>query len=283
MTMTMIIPVVLFLHAIVPPVDAWVVVVSRPLQQQRRSGSSTTTTAIYNLLDDFLGYNDPTKMPRVASLPYGDPILPVVIDERRVVAIQERGISFTGEDFDVCELPGQAPVCRVRGALLHLPGKDQMRLTSAADGKVHAKLDRKLMAITPTYDLYRGNEKIAWIERAKLALTDTFEVHLESAFHFGPIKPPAAYKLEGDFLDRTFRMKDDKGRTVAMISKDGFFPQFDAFNHYQVSIAPGMDVGLVVACACAIDEELDEEHQQQQEEKKAKAAAAAAGGGRGWF
>jgi hypothetical protein len=148
MTMTMIFPVViLFLHTIVgalllPPADAWVVVVSRPLRVQQRKGGSSTTTAIFNLLDDFLGYNDPTKMPRVASLPYGDPILP---DARR--AIQERGISFTGEDFDVCELPGQKPVCRVRGALLHLPGKDQMRLTSAADGQVHAKLDRKLMAI----------------------------------------------------------------------------------------------------------------------------------------
>jgi uncharacterized protein YxjI len=282
----------------VPMANAWVLS-SGPLSRERegRGCRTSSSTARFNLLDDFLGYHhgDHTQMPRVESLPYGEPILPVT-DERRVIAIQERGISFTGEDFDVCELRlssdngGQqttTPVCRVRGALLHLPGKDQMRLTSAIDGMVHAKLDRKLLAVTPTYDIYRGNEKICWIERVQLAWTDTFEVHLESTFHFGPIKQaPAAYKLEGDFMDRTFRMKDAGGRTVAVISKDGFFPQFDAFNHYQVSIAPGMDVGLVVACACAIDEELDEEHQKQQaENNKAKAAAATAGGDghRGWF
>ena len=86
----------------------------------------------------------------------------------------------------------------------------------------------------------------------------------ECAPHFGPIKPPAAYKLEGDFLDRRFVMKSDKGDTVAKITMDRLI-EFDAFDHYQIRIAPGMDPILVVACACAIDEEFDEEHKKKRE------------------
>jgi uncharacterized protein YxjI len=119
--------------------------------------------------------------------------------------------------------------------MMHLPGKDKMRVF--IKGQHVATLDRKLLAITPTYDILRGDdgEKIGWIEKATIALTDTFEFHAECAPHFGPIKPPAAYKLEGDFLDRRFVMKSDKGETVAKITMDRLI-EFDAFDHYQVRI-----------------------------------------------
>jgi uncharacterized protein YxjI len=156
-----------------------------------------------------------------------------------------------------------------------------MRITDTS-GNVVVVMDRKLVALTPTYDLYRGSsEKIAWIEKVAVALfRDCFEVHLEATPHMGPIKGPAAYKLQGDFLDRQFVMKSDSDETVAVISKTGWFPQFDALNNYQVQVAPGMDVGLVVACVSAIDEEFDEEHQKRaaEEEKKKRE-----GGGGGWF
>ena len=204
-----------------------------------------------------------------------------------MIAIAERGISFTGEDFDVIDLPSRSSICRVRGALLHLPGKDQMRIVDSNTGRECAKLDRKLVSVTPTYDIYRSadNVKIGWLEKVpsvmSLLLRDAFEFHLEDAPRMGPFKPPAAYKLEGDFLDRRFVMISDKGQTVAIVTKDGFFPQWnDNFNHYQVKIAPGMDVGLVVACACAIDEEFDEEHQKRDEEKRRELQQK---GGGGWF
>lgn len=226
-----------------------------------------------NLFDAFTGK---TTLRLVEEIPYGDPILPVRRDDSVVLAIAERGISFTGEDFDVVDCGTKSNVCHVRGAMLHLPGKDKMRIVDSATGQKCAELDRKLVAVTPTYDIYRGKEKIGWIEKVVVAFRDTFEVHLENVPKIGPFKPPAAYKLEGDFLDRKFIMKTDQGNTVAVVSKDGWFPQFDAFNHYQVQVAPGMDMGLVVACACAIDEEFDEEHQKRAEERKEQ-------GGGGWF
>jgi uncharacterized protein YxjI len=64
-------------------------------------------------------------------------------------------------------------------------------------------------------------------------------------------------------------MKNAEGQVVAKVQKDGLI-QFDAFNHYQVQVAPGMDALLVLACACAIDEEFDEEHAKKRKEANAE-------------
>merc|ERR1712129_635365 len=91
---------------------------------------------------------------------------------------------------------------------------------------------------------------------------DTFDVYMEGKGGFGVtglFKPPPAYRISGDFLDRMFVMRNDKEEVVARVSEDWII-EFDAFNHYQVHVAPGMDVMLVLACLCVIDEEFDEEH-----------------------
>lgn len=208
------------------------------------------------------------KLASQTQLLYSPPLGPVSKNSEQTLAVQERALSFTGEDFDVYQLPSNEPYCSVRGAMLHLPGKDKMRLRNN-DGTVLCELDRKLVALKPTYDIYRGNgqEKLGWIEKKALALTDTFEVFLEGNGGLGPFKPPPAYRLEGDFIDRTFVMKDGANQVVAKVVKDGWI-QFDQFNHYQIRIAPGMDATLVVACCCAIDEEFDEEHQAERKKKQ---------------
>ena len=209
------------------------------------------------------------KLVAQSSLPYDPPFSSSVSisDKTRTFAVAERLISFTGEDFDIVNSNG-SKFARVRGAMMHLPGKDKMRMYSNADGKEVVVLDRVLIAATPSYDLYRGGtgaEKIGWIEKKLVALTDTFDVYMEGKGGFGitgMFKPPPAYRITGDFIDRNFVFKNEKGETVAKVCMDGLI-QFDAFNHYQVQVAPGMDALLVLACACAIDEEFDEEHKKK--------------------
>lgn len=216
------------------------------------------------------------------SLPYSPPLdsSSSISDEKRVFAVQERAISFTGEDFDVADATTGASFCSVRGAMMHLPGKDKMRVTTTSTGAVSATLDRKLVSMTPTYDILRedGEEKLGWIEKTVVAFRDTFDVFLEGkGGNFGPLfKPPPAFKIEGDFLDRNFVIKNAQNEIVAKVSMDWLI-EFDAFNHYQVQVAPGMDAVLVIACLCAIDEEFDEEHKKKKEEKKREE------GGGGWF
>lgn len=190
-----------------------------------------------------------------------------ISNEVRHFAVKERAISFTGEDFDVFDADKNESFLRVRGAMLHLPGKDKMRIKSTNTDEEVAVLDRVLMAVTPTYDIYRGGnfaEKIGWIEKEIVAVTESFDVYMEGKGGIGPFKPPPSYRISGDFLERNFVMKNDQGEVVAKVMKDGLI-QFDSFNHYQVQVAPGMDAILVLACACAIDEEFDEEHKAKKE------------------
>lgn len=212
------------------------------------------------------------KLVPQTSLPYNPPLSESVsvAGETRTFAVQEKAISFTGEDFDVFDAQTGSPFLTVRGAMMHLPGKDKMRIKTASDDEEVAVIDRKLMTVTPTYDLYRGGmgaEKIGWIEKEIVALTETFDVYMEGKGGIGPFKPPPAYKIEGNFIERNFVMKNTDGQVVAKISKDGLI-QFDAFNHYQVQVAEGMDAVLVLVCTCAIDEEFDEEHKEKKRKEE---------------
>jgi len=238
------------------------------------SRSCTSSILNMNLLNDLGNMFTGGKLEPQSSLPYAKPLCvdTSCANELRTFAVRERPISFTGEDFDVADISnsgfggmGSVDYAKVRGAMLHLPGKDKMRITSSQTGEEVAVLDRVLLAATTSYDIYRGGmgaEKIGWIEKKLIALSDTFDVYMEGKGGFGftgAFKPPPAYRIEGDFIDRRFVMKNDVGETVAKVEMDGLV-QFDEWNHYQVQCAEGMDAVLVIACCCAIDEEFDEEH-----------------------
>lgn len=232
-----------------------------------------SSTRVQNLFTDIGDLLTGGSIEVEENLPYSPPFCQTnsISDQVRCFAVKERAISFTGEDFDIFDTATNEPFARVRGAMMHLPGKDKMRIRSIKGEGGEEEvcvLDRVLMAVTPTYDIYRGGmgaEKIAWIEKEVVALTETFDVYMESEPHMGPFKGSPAYKISGDFIERNFVMKNRDGKIVAKVMKDGLI-QFDAFNHYQVQVAPGMDATLVLACTCAIDEEFDEEHAKKREE-----------------
>lgn len=245
-----------------------------------------------------------------SPLPYGKALLALPSSSSsittRTLAIQERGWSFTGEDFDVFALDNgngaessNVGVCKIRGALLHLPGKDKMRLLDNDGKTVLAVLDRKLVALSTTYDVYRGGEgdtaavnQIGWIQKKiGFAFRECFEVYCYS--QQSPEAPKSketlCYKLQGDFLEREFFMTDQSANNniVAVVSKKGWFrlPSFldkDATDFYPVQVAPGMDVGLVIACVAVVDEELDEEHQKKKKERE-KQNSKSEEGKNGWF
>jgi uncharacterized protein YxjI len=241
-----------------------------------------------NLFQDVGDLLSGGKLVPQTDLPHGTPLEPSgqISDQVRTLAVSERPLSLTGEDFDVWDVTsnkGPTLYAKVRGAIWHLPGKDRMRIYDGK-GRVVAELDRKIVALTATYDIYRpdGN-KLGWIEKAPVALTDTFEVHVEEQQGWGLLKPPAAYRIEGDFADRNFCVKGGRrGDVAAKIQKKGWI-QFDEFNHYQIQVAAGMDAGLVLACAVAIDEEFDEEHKKRREDERKRKERNGERENVGWF
>jgi len=216
------------------------------------------------------------KLEAENALPYHPPFcdeLSICDDGVRTFAVKERPLSFTGEDFDITEVTNnnEEDFVRVRGAMLHLPGKDKMRMVSSSSGDNLVTMDRVLIAATPSYDLYRSDgTKIGWIEKKLISFMDTFDVYMEGKGGFGVtglFKPTPAYRIEGDFLDRNFSFKNEEGKIVARANMDGWV-QIDMMNHYQVQVAEGMDACLVLACVCCIDEEFDEEHQERKKKRE---------------
>ena len=204
----------------------------------------TSLRLIPNILSDIGDalFGDDLSSTCVAKLPYGKPLDRVAQDEEVVLAVQERGVSFTGEDYDVWTTAGPNPHQRywVRGALLHLPGKSQQLRILNERSQCLASIQRKTVAIHPTYDIYRGNlkKKIGWISKKPLTLVDTFEVFSEDLKEgpFGQGGSPL-YKIEGDFVNYRFTMRDmQTDQVVAKVKKEGWV-QFDAFNHYQISVS----------------------------------------------
>lgn len=226
-----------------------------------------------------------------------------LVSARMSLSIAEKLISITGQDFnidDIDNLDDEEPFCTVKGTILHLPGHDEMTLKMKGDHVT--KLERKNdgFKATPTYNVLRDDVQIGWIENSivkeirddikidwienTIVEKNVFEFFVGGAEEkslFGLFgkkeppkpKPPPTFVLEGNFSERRFFMRNSKKEVVAHISKDWIF-EIDRWNHYLARIAPGMDAGLVVVCACAIDQFLDEQHaekrKKEKEEKKKK-------------
>ena len=250
------------------------------LHKSSSRGIGGTTTRLYNLLDSLFS---PPKLEAERNLPYNPPLSTKqsISNTVRTFAIMERPISFTGEDFDIVELSNdgkRTDFATVRGAMLHLPGKDKMEVYSSSSmgGDKTVIMDRVMIAATPSYDILRANNgggtKIGWMEKKLISFTDSFDVYMEGKGGFGLtglFKPTPAYRIEGDFLDRNFVFKNVDNAIVARANADGWI-QLDMMNHYQVQVGVGMDAMLVLACVCCIDEEFDEEHQKRKKERQRK-------------
>ena len=153
---------------------------SNKLSPCHRYASSSTLCLKMNIFSDIGDALTGGKLVPQSSLPYSTPLCKStsISGDTRVLAVQERLLSFTGEDFDVYDAQTNERVVQVSGAMLHLPGKDKMRIR--VGGNNVAELDRKLVAVTPTYDIYRSDgSKLGWIEKEAIAITDTFDVYLE--------------------------------------------------------------------------------------------------------
>ncbi|KAK1734210.1 hypothetical protein QTG54_015213 [Skeletonema marinoi] len=107
--------------------------------QHRRPRRSNTK--LYNIFDAVGDILSGPKLEAEDALPYHPPFcdeLSICDDGVRTFALKERPLSFTGEDFDIVEITNnnEEDFVRVRGAMLHLPGKDKMRMASSSSGRI---------------------------------------------------------------------------------------------------------------------------------------------------
>ena len=209
-------------------------------------------------------------IPQTGSFVYGDALggNESLTTETLNLAVQERSLIVTESMYVECT---EGHYCKVKGIRGILTGRDRMRFS--LKGKQVAYIESKNKSVK--YWIHRGtknDERIGWIEKKekkkRVTTKNGPKYDVDFAFYpqpdsvssentTEPVQPKAAYTLDGDFINRNYVMRNDKGEVCAKIKKR--LIAFPAFDHYVVRIAAGMDPIMVLACTCVVDEELEEE------------------------
>ena len=150
-----------------------------------------------------------------------------------------------GEDSDITNEHGQ-PVLHVDGKVLSLRNRLVLR---DPQGREVAQVQRKLVALLPTYQIALGGREGA-------------EVHKHLFTPFGDrftidVPGPDDLEMEGDLLDHEFTIRRGD-QTVATVSKRWFTMR----DTYAVDVADGQDDLLILSSVLALDLAEDQERQQ---------------------
>ncbi|MFI5272729.1 MAG: LURP-one-related/scramblase family protein [Ktedonobacterales bacterium] len=147
------------------------------------------------------------------------------------------------EDSDILNEAGQ-PVYHVQGALFSLHGTLEMRDLA---GNEVAKISRRLIALTPTYEITRNGVELAEMRKHFFTpFVDRFTIDVPG---------PNDLEMDGSLLEHEFNVTQG-GKTVAHVSKQWI----SLAASYGVDIAPGEDDALILASVLALDLAEDAEH-----------------------
>lgn len=141
-----------------------------------------------------------------------------------------------GDDFRIRTEDGRDAFV-VDGKLLSIGDKLSLQDLS---GNELASIQQKLLALTPTYQIYRGDQLYASVKKSMFTL---FRARFEI-----DVPGPNDLEAQGDFLDHEYTFSRG-GQTVAQVSKHWF----SFSDTYGVDVAPGEDDVLLLACVVVID------------------------------
>jgi len=246
-----------------PHVDASLVlsmaVVIDEVHDEENKENEASTEGLPDMLEDAQGL--PMPQTAVPPIPSGMPPLDAALVHGATTAyeLEEKALSLTGEDFEVKSPTGDL-VLKIGGGnripIAGMPVWDKLTVSSASGATV-ASLDREMISMTPTYDVFRADgSKFGKISKAIFGFSETFEFFLEGDSS-GPV-----LKAEGTFSERKYTFKSREGATVAAVGR-GYF-QTDNENKYHVLVGPQVDASLVLSMAVAIDEVHDEEQKEEE-------------------
>ncbi|MFL5626177.1 MAG: LURP-one-related/scramblase family protein, partial [Ktedonobacteraceae bacterium] len=150
-----------------------------------------------------------------------------------------------GEDSSIMNEAGQ-PVLDVDGKVLSL--RNQLIVRDMRGNEV-VRVQRKLLAIRPTYEIIRDGQELAEVRKHLISpVVDRFTVDIPG---------PDDLHITGSLFEHEYTFSRG-GRIVATVSKRWFSLR----DTYGVDIAPGEDDVLILACVLALDLAEDRERAQ---------------------
>src|SRR5215207_5360948 len=144
-----------------------------------------------------------------------------------------------GEDSEITDEHGR-PVLQVDGKVLSLRNRLVLR---DPDGREVAQVQRKLIAMRPTYQISIAGQEAAEVRKHQFTID---------------VPGPDDLEMTGDLLDHEFTIRRGD-QTVATVSKRWFSMR----DTYAVQVAPGQDDLLLLASVLALDLAEDQEGRQQ--------------------
>lgn len=153
-----------------------------------------------------------------------------------------------GEDSDITDESGRV-FLRVDGKVFSPRGALILRDASGAEV---GKVQRKLVALRPTYEIEIGGREAATVRKGFFTpFGERFTIDIPG---------PHDLELRGNLLDHDFTVRRD-GDAIATVSKAWFSPR----DVYGVEIADGEDPLLILAGVLALDLALDHEREEDDE------------------
>ncbi|HEV8191562.1 MAG TPA: LURP-one-related family protein [Ktedonobacterales bacterium] len=148
-----------------------------------------------------------------------------------------------GEDSDITNESGNA--------VFHVDGKvftmhDRLIVRDISGNEV-ANIQRRLIALRPTYEIERNGQEAAVVRKQLLHLFgDRFTVDIPG---------PDDLEIQGNIFEHDYTIKR-RGETIATVSKR-WISLTDTFG---VDIAPGQDDVLILCCVLVLDLVEDKDH-----------------------
>ena len=142
-----------------------------------------------------------------------------------------------GDDFTIRDETGRE-VFYVDGKIFSFG--DKLSFRDVRSKQELAVIDQKLLAIGPTYEIFRGGKRAAVVKKKLFTLfRNKFSVDVPG---------PDDLEAQGDFINKDYTFTRH-GRTVAEVSKKWF----RITDTYGIDIAPGEDDVLILAASVVID------------------------------
>ena len=156
-----------------------------------------------------------------------------------------------GEDSEITDESGRT-VFQVDGKVLTL--RDRLVIRDTAGNEV-AGVQRRLIALRPTYEIEIGGERAAQVRKHFFTpFRDRYTIDIPG---------PDDLEMSGNLFDHEFTIKQG-GAVVPTASKRWFSIR----DTYGVEIADGIDPTLILASVLALDLAQDREHQAEAREEQ---------------